>query len=118
MKKYWVGNRKKRYYGELWGNTIWGGGDYENPVRLSMCDSSIKIEKQDAYGWRGWTMGKYEPIARLNIWWLNMVKEELCTWSRTKNGCKPDYKKIKLLGPNLSTCQLAAWVENTVNLEL
>ena len=48
MKKYWVGNRKKRYYGELWGNTDWGGGDYENPVRLSMCDSSIEIEKQDA----------------------------------------------------------------------
>ena len=48
MKKYWVGNRRKRYYDEFWGNSIWGRGGYETPVRLSMCDGPIEIEKWDA----------------------------------------------------------------------
>ena len=31
-----MGNRRKRFYGETWGNTVRGGGTCENPVRLSM----------------------------------------------------------------------------------
>ena len=35
MKKKWVGNRRKRFYSEMWGNAVWEGGACENPVRLS-----------------------------------------------------------------------------------
>ena len=28
-------------------------------------------------GWQGWTAWKFETIARLNIWWYNMVKRGL-----------------------------------------
>ena len=36
MKKYLVGNKRKRFYGEMWGSILGGGGACENPVRLSM----------------------------------------------------------------------------------
>ena len=45
MEKYWVGNRRNRFYGEMWGNIIWGGGACENPVRLSMYDSPMETAK-------------------------------------------------------------------------
>ena len=41
MKKQWVGNRRKSFYGEMWGNAIWGGRACENLVRLSIQDGPI-----------------------------------------------------------------------------
>ena len=37
-----VGNRRKRFYGEMQGNVVWGGVVCENPVGLSMYDGSIE----------------------------------------------------------------------------
>ena len=48
------------------------------------------------------------------IWW----NEELCTSSKTENGCCSNCKRMKLSGPNEALCQLATWAENAVKLEL
>ena len=41
MKKKWVGNRKKRFYSEMWGNAVWGGGSGENSVGLPLYDGPM-----------------------------------------------------------------------------
>ena len=38
----WVGNRRKKFYGEMQRNVIWGGGVCENPVGLSMYDGLME----------------------------------------------------------------------------
>ena len=40
-EEYWVSNKRKRFYGEVWGDAAWGEGTCENPVRLSMCDGTM-----------------------------------------------------------------------------
>ena len=42
MKKYWVRNRRKRFYGEMWGNAVRGGRTCKSPVRLSMQDGPME----------------------------------------------------------------------------
>ena len=42
MKKYWVRNRRKRFYGEMWENAVRGGGTCKNPVRLSTQDGPME----------------------------------------------------------------------------
>ena len=41
--------------------------------------------------------------------------EDLCTRSRTENGFQLEYGRMKMLGPNLATCQLVTQVENYTN---
>ena len=39
-RELWVGNRRKRFYGKMWGNTVRGGGTCKNPwnsLLWSMC---------------------------------------------------------------------------------
>ena len=36
MKKKWVRNRSKRFYGDMWGNSVGVGRTCKNPVRLSL----------------------------------------------------------------------------------
>ena len=45
MKKYWLGNRRERFYGEMWGNAVLGGVACENPLRLSMYDGPMETAK-------------------------------------------------------------------------
>ena len=35
-----------------------------------------------------------------------------------KNGCWQDYERMRILDPNLTSCQLAIQAENTVKIEL
>ena len=42
MKKQWVGNRRKMFHGEIWGNTVRGGKACENAVILSMYDGPME----------------------------------------------------------------------------
>ena len=48
------------------------------------------------------------------IWW----NKDLCTQSRTENGCLEDCARMRTLGLNLATCYLAAWAEKAVKFEL
>ena len=50
----WVRNRRKRFYGEIWGNAVRGGGTCKNPARLSMKDGPMETVE---YMW-------------VNIWWM------------------------------------------------
>ena len=36
------GNRRKRFYSEIWENDVWGEGACENPVGLSTYDSPVE----------------------------------------------------------------------------
>ena len=36
IKKKWVRNRSKRFYGDMWGNSVGVGRTCKNPVRLSL----------------------------------------------------------------------------------
>ena len=49
-----VRNRRKRFYGEIWGNAVRGGGTCKNPARLSMKDGPMETVE---YMW-------------VNIWWM------------------------------------------------
>ena len=45
MKQKLEGNKKKRFYSEIWKNAVWGGRageDCQNPVGLSMCDGPME----------------------------------------------------------------------------
>ena len=112
IEKWWIANKRKRFCGEKWGNTVWGGswksrealhvgwscGNFEyvwvnilctlNWI-VGFCHKTSEIyflgiqllnwwvhKKRRCYGWRGWTMWKFEPIVRLNIWWHNMLKRK------------------------------------------
>ena len=37
----WVAKRRKRFYCEVWGNTVWEGGACENPVALSVGENLV-----------------------------------------------------------------------------
>ena len=62
--------------------------------------------------------GNLNPLQSLTFdgttWW----NEDLSTRSRTENGCYPECKGIKMLGPDLATCQLASWAENVAKFKL
>ena len=47
MMKKWGGNRRKSFYGEMWGNivSVEDSRDSENPVRLFMCGGLIETVK-------------------------------------------------------------------------
>ena len=58
------------------------------------------------------------PLQGLTFDDLPCSNDDLCTRGRTENGSRPDCKRIKVLGPNLATCQLARWAGNTIKFEL
>ena len=49
-----VRNRRKRFYGEIWGNAVRGGGTCKNPARLSMKDGPMETVEYMC----------------VNIWWM------------------------------------------------
>ena len=53
-KEMWVRNRRKRFYGEIWGNAVRGGGTCKNPARLSMKDGPMETVEYMC----------------VNIWWM------------------------------------------------
>ena len=176
MKKNWVGNRRKKFYSDIWGNAVWGGmggggGACQKPVALTppppppppplakirwdspcmivlwkllntcgwifgacwirLLDFVTKLQKYTSLAYSRWTSEKCikwdivvvgrdklcensNPLQGLTFngptWW----NEDLYTQSITENECWSDCKKIRMLDPNLTTCQLAAWAENAV----
>ena len=54
------------------------------------------------------------PLQGLTFDGTTWGNEDLYTQSITENKRWPDCKKIRMLDPNLTTCQVAAWTENAV----
>ena len=55
MKKWWVGNRVKRVYGEMWGNAIRRGGTCKNPwdclYMINVYDGQLVSAQNEALLW-------------------------------------------------------------------
>ena len=78
-----VSNRRKRFFGEMWGNTVWGRGDEgtcQNPVRLSIYDGAMEAVD---YMW-------------VNIWC--MLQAKLDCWISSQ-GCKSTRPRENTFSP-------------------
>ena len=133
MKKWWLGNRRKRFYGEIWKSTVRGGGglqvktcetlyvwsmcmmvlwkllcwihvdEHSVHARLDYwiwpqncrtallwyeCSTMSECTKWDSVMAGGGKLSEISnPLLGLafdgTTWW----NKDLCTWSRTENGC-------------------------------
>ena len=72
MRKKRGGNRKKRFYGEMQENTVWGGGSCKNPVGLYMYE------------------GHMETVEYI---WVNIEKLQECTPSAQSKSTGEECKK-------------------------
>ena len=53
-------------------------------------------KRRHCCGWQEWTVWKFEPIARLNIWWHNMVKQGFIFSKYVPTTCDENAVKFEL----------------------